>query len=126
MAARSDNPKYGDCMLTALEEGEAGNGEPDYYFLSYELDKGSYSLWHNSADTLFCPVYEGPVCVLKGAEEEYGNYFTMEVNRSAQVPGVFRRIRYEAEDAGNTSDYFGNKPVFDEKGYLKALYYFGD
>lgn len=126
VAARSDNPNYGDCMLTALEEGEAGNGEPDYYFLSYELDKGSYSLWHSSADTLFCPVYEGPVCVLKGAEEEYGNYFTMDGNRSAQVPGVFRRIRYEAEDAGNTSDYFGNKPVFDEKGYLKALYYFGD
>lgn len=125
-AVRCDNPDHGDCELTAL--GDVGDEEwklGDYH-LSYEPVTGRYTLWRNSADTLFCQVYEGPICVLKGAEEEYGNYFSMDIDRSVRVPGMFRTIRYETEDVGNTSDYSGNKPVFDEKGYLKALYYFGD
>lgn len=114
----TDNPDYGDCLL-----GDT------HYFLSYNAMTGLYELWQNSADTLFKPVYEGEIAVLKGAEEEWYGYFDLMKDESGKsVPGAFRPIRYDqaAEDSSDYTDYCGNQPVFDEKGYLKALYIFGD
>lgn len=113
----TDNTELGDCILA-----------DNYYFLSYNALTGRYELWQNSADTLFKPAYEGEIAVLKGAEEEWYGAFGL-------TPGLFRRISYDADtsagaganaDTAEYTDYCGNMPVFDEKGYLKALYIFGD
>lgn len=129
----SNQTDYGDVSLT-YEDGMI-----DYCFLRYQADSGLYSLWHDSDDTVFKPVYEGQLSVLKGAEEEWGYYFPMTPGREdASDPGAYRRILFEPnhmEKAGYSSidgnssyspDYGGNYTEFDEKGYIKALYFFGD
>ena len=78
----------------------------------------------NSADTLFQPVYEGDIFILKGAQEEYVNYFPIFISSHPEGPYALRNISPEREFFGD--DYGGNYPVFDSRGYLKALYYAGD
>lgn len=115
----SDNIDFGECRL--YYEGE---DEPDYYFITYEPYSGNYHLWQNSADTLFQPVYEGDIFILKGAQEEYVNYFPIPLSSHPEGPYALRNISPEGEFSG---DYYGgNYPVFDSRGYLKALYYAGD
>ncbi len=73
----------------------------------------SYMFWRDSADTLFKRVYEGPLYVRKGARTEWYHYFSF--------PDGSEEIRFDLE-----RDYWGNAPDFDEKGYLKGLYVYGD
>lgn len=110
----SDNYKKGDCMLLYEQEGEMVTS---YFFLSYSADANLYTLWRDSADTFFKPAYEGTIFVLKGAAEEflYGAIFSEE--------DAGREMAFDDPDIFS---YMGNSPVFDEKGYLKALYYIGD
>ncbi|HJA71343.1 MAG TPA: DUF4454 domain-containing protein [Candidatus Lachnoclostridium stercoravium] len=110
----SDNYKKGDCMLLYEQEGEMVTS---YFFLSYSADANLYTLWRDSADTFFKPAYEGTIFVLKGATEEflYGAIFSEE--------DAGREMTFDDPDIFS---YMGNSPVFDEKGYLKALYYIGD
>lgn len=94
----------------------------DYCFLSYEPYSDCYSLWGDSDDTRFKKVYEGSIYVLKGAEEEWNQYFYMplEERMLPQVLDFHKTENFEWES------YSGNLPAFDEKGYIKGLYYFGD
>ena len=134
----TDDVDRGSCILYF-----EGSSDKYYFHLSYEPFSNSYILWKNSADALFCPVYQGDIYILKGAEEEYYRYFTLhDHGDKKEAPGSFRYIDADIDDkaeGGGTSeaaeedeqeqiisDYIGNKPVFDEKGYLKALYYYGD
>lgn len=121
----TDNPDYGDCLLF-FEDDPYFDG---HFYISYEPYSGLYTLWQNSADTLFKPVYQGPVYVLKGAEEEWYGYFPLEHNRDdpdAQSAGAWRVMTFDEASPYGPSPYMGNVPVFNEKGYLKALYYYGD
>ena len=90
-AVDSTDYQYGDCRL--YFDGEE---EPDHFFISYEPYSGTYELWHNSADTLFKPVYEGNIYVFKGAQEEYINYFPLIPSDDRKgSPGVLRDISPE-------------------------------
>lgn len=111
-------------MLSEKENPQTASDEPDYYFITYEPYSGNYHLWQNSADTLFQPVYEGDIFILKGAQEEYVNYFPISISSHPEGPYALRNISPEREFFGD--DYGGNYPVFDSRGYLKALYYAGD
>ena len=64
------------------------------------------------------PVYEGPVYVWKGAEAEWFQYFDM--------PGPQGRSEGQRITFDGDAVYSGNAPDFDEKGYLRALYFYGD
>lgn len=118
-------PDYGDCVLydtdNSSEEGMS-------YFLAYEPHLGHYSLWHNSADTIFKDVYSGKIYVMKGAEEEYGNYFPLQKNSDDEnsPAGGWRHMDFDEENVSMTSAYSGNATEFNEKGYLLGLYYWGD
>ena len=122
---RCEIPNYGDCVLydpdNSSEEGMS-------YFLAYEPHLGHYSLWHNSADTIFKDAYLGKIYVMKGAEEEYGNYFPLQKNSDDEnsPAGGWRHMDFDEEDVSMTSAYSGNAPEFNEKGYLLGLYYWGD
>ena len=118
-ATDSTDYSYGNCRL--YYEGET---EPDYFFISYEPYSGTYELWHNSADTLFKPVYEGNIYVLKGAEEEYINYFPLIPSDDHKgSPGVLRDI---SPEEGQDTPFGGNLSAFDSNGYLRGLYFAGD
>lgn len=94
--------------------------------ISYDPFLNLYSMSRNSADTIFMEVYEGDIFVLKGATEEYYRYFDMAGGREESA-GSFRVIDFEEiAGADETMPYSGNMPVFDSKGYLKALNYWGD
>ena len=116
---RSGNYNYGECMLLAPGETEE---TANYCYLTYRALEGDYFLWRDSADTVFKPVYEGPIFVLKGAEMEWYNYFAMIQEKVSEEGGDRREIQFD----GSVGNYYGNVPYFDEKGYLKGLYYFGD
>ena len=119
---KNDNPKRGDCVL--YDAGDSTDtGYP--YFFSYDANSGNYFLWRDSADTLFKPVYSGEIYVMKGAEEEYTGNFSISLEEHREGSG-WRRMDFDEENAVVTSAYSGNAPVFDEKGYLRALYYYGD
>ena len=118
-AVDSTDYQYGDCRL--YFDGEE---EPDHFFISYEPYSGTYELWHNSADTLFKPVYEGNIYVLKGAQEEYINYFPLLPSDDHKgSPGVLRDI---SPEEGQDTPFSGNLPAFDPNGYLRGLYFAGD
>ena len=126
--------------ITLKCTGKAGDDTPCFVFLRdgfeeeiqlrYHADTDSYTLWFASDDTIFCTVYKGPVYVLKGACEEYYFHFFQYEASEEESPHLYREMDFTdtaAEDPEPLGDcYFGNRPVFDEKGYLKALYYFGD
>ena len=118
-AVDSTDYQYGDCRLYL-----DGEEEPNHFFISYEPYSGTYELWHNSADTLFKPVYEGYIYVFKGAQEEYVNYFPLiPTDDSKGSPGAVRDI---APEEGHDTPFSGNLPAFDCNGYLRGLYYAGD
>lgn len=117
----SDDAGFGDCMLF-YDSNDTG----DYYYLSYEPYSGVYTLWANSADTFFKPVYEGKISVLKGAEEEWYQYFSLPVNERSSESGAWRKMTFDVNDPYGPLPYDGNVPAFDAKGYLKALYFYGD
>lgn len=121
----TDNTDYGDCLLF-FEDDPYFDG---HFSISYEPYSGLYTLWQNSADTLFKPVYQGPIYVLKGAEEEWYGYFSLEHDRSdprSQNAGSWRVMTFDDTSPYGPSPYSGNVPVFNEKGYVTALYYYGD
>ena len=62
---------------------------------------------------------------MKGAEEEYAGNFSISLEEHREGSG-WRRMDFDEENAVVTSAYSGNAPVFDEQGYLRALYYYGD
>ena len=118
-AVDSTDYQYGDCRL--YFDGEE---ESDHFFISYEPYSGTYELWHNSADTLFKPVYEGNIYVFKGAQEEYINYFPLIPSDDRKgSPGVLRDISHEE---GQDTPFGGDLPAFDPNGYLRGLYFAGD
>lgn len=118
-ATDSTDYNYGNCRL--YYEGET---EPDYFFISYDNYSGTYELWHNSADTLFKPVYEGNIYVFKGAQEGYVNNFPLIPSDDRKAsPGILRDI---APEEGHDTPFCGNRPAFDCNGYLKGLYFAGD
>ena len=125
---RTDNSDYGDCMLfydSGTESGKtSGEDTPHYYFLSYEPYSGNYTLWANSDDTLFKNIYKGTVYVLKGAEHEWYQYFS--IPDKEYLESGERVMRFDDITNQGAAGYGGGQPVFDEKGYLKAIYYYGD
>ncbi|MDO5416700.1 MAG: DUF4454 domain-containing protein, partial [Lachnospiraceae bacterium] len=116
----SENTDHGDCTLVYDSGLELG------YYLSYDPYPGTYSLWANSADTLFKPVYEGSIYVLKGAEKGWSGYFQLPPEERFLEDGGWRKMDFTGEDSGESETYSGNVPAFDEKGYLRGLYYYGD
>lgn len=125
---RTDNSDYGDCMLfydSGTEPDKAaGEDTPHYYFLSYEPYSGNYTMWANSDDTLYKDIYKGKVYVLKGAEMEWNQYFNIP-DKEYWESGE-RVMGFDDTSSQGAAGYGGGQPVFDEKGYLKALYYYGD
>ena len=91
---------------------------------SYEPYSGYYTLWANSADTLFKNIYKGTVYVLKGAEHEWYQYFS--IPDKEYLESGERVMRFDDITNQGAAGYGGGQPVFDEKGYLKAIYYYGD
>lgn len=97
------------------------NGEGETVFdcsADYDWERDQFVLWKDSADTIMKPVYEGPVYVWKGAEAEWFQYFDM--------PGPQGRSEGQRITFDGDAVYSGNAPDFDEKGYLRALYFYGD
>ena len=126
------NELTGETAVVSVSDGEYGDVKlqyqsedwTDYCFLAYEPYSGCYRLWGDSDDTRFKKVYEGTVCILKGAEEEWGHHFfsSKEERPPEKIVDFYKSENlFEYEEV-----YGGNRPVFDEKGYVKALYYFGD
>lgn len=117
----AENSQYGEYVLLRTPEKEEEDGF--YADAVYDSDTGVYKLWHNSGDTIFQRVYEGDIYVLKGACEEYYRNFDFLGNNQSESAGTFRVIDFtETED----SAYQGNYIVTDGRGYIKALYYYGD
>lgn len=114
-----ENQSYGDYLL-----GEEAEG--DYVMAAYQPDNGNFYLWADSADTRYKKVYEGEIFVLKGACEEYRGYFDMPRSERGEGPGTFREMDFNEGGAYGPEPYSGNRLVTDEKGYVKALYFFGD
>lgn len=117
---RTDNVDYGDCMLFYGADTES----PHYYYLSYEPYSGNYTLWDNSDDTLYKDIYEGAVYVLKGAEHEWYHYFS--ISDKEYLESDERVMSLDEVSPHGVTGYGGGQPVFDEKGYIKAIYYYGD
>lgn len=116
----TDNIDMGQCRL--YFEGE---DEPYYYMINYEPYSGTYELSYKSGDTLFKRVYEGDITVIKGAEQEYVNYFPLPVSgRGKGASDSFTDISPDNELDGRP--FVGNLPAFDCNGYLMGLYYAGD
>lgn len=110
---------YGDYLL-----GE--EGQEDYVMAAYQPESGTFRLWADSDDTRFKRVYEGEVYVLKGACEEYRGYFDIQPSNRGEMAGAFRVMDFHEGGAYGPEPYTGNVLVTDEKGYMKALYFFGD
>ena len=92
--------------------------------LSYSWELGCYYLWSDSDDTIFKRVYEGSIYVLKNAPIEYFGYFEMPEAEIPEYAADYGIMEFGGEDPDDY--YWGNQPVWDAKGYLKALYFFGD
>lgn len=122
MLKKTNNSEYGNYIF---EEDEKNGYETDMA-LAYDADMGVYRLWQGSDDTIFKKIYEGPVCVLKGASKEYRGYFEMEESEIPDGASDYGIMDFDGETADEPGAYWGNKPVFDSKGYIKALYFFGD
>ena len=116
---KGTNTDYGEFYL-----GEEAYG--DYVSSSYDPESGVYTLWANSADTRFKPVYEGDIYVLKGATEEYYRHFESSMEQLHEAPGVYRVIDFNEPDNQSSEPYSGNILVTNDKGYVKALYFWGD
>lgn len=100
--------------------------EGDYVMSSYHSGTGLYSLWADSADTRFKRVYHGDVYVLKGACEEYYGYFNMKREELKESAGNYRVMDFDEQGPYGPQEYSGNILVRDAKGYVKALYFWGD
>lgn len=98
----------------------------DYVMSSYHAGTGLYSLWADSADTRFKRVYQGDVYVLKGACEEYYGYFNMKREELKESAGNYRVMDFDEQGPYGPQEYSGNVLVTDSKGYVKALYFWGD
>lgn len=116
---KSLSPSYG----TYVFGDEAGG---NYVMASYHPETGLFTLWHDSDDTNFKPVYEGELYILKGAMEEYYGYFDLPPTKQDRPGGGYRYIDFEIPDPDGYSPYSGNILVHDSKGYIKALYFMGD
>lgn len=118
---QSDYTDYGSYILSYPDYD-------DYVMVDYEADKQEYYLWTGSADTIFKNVYEGPVYVLKGACMEYYGYFDLPLSDSSSDLNYLPRPQLMdfKEPSEYAAEYYGNIPVTDSKGYLKALYFWGD
>ena len=114
-----EDQSYGDYLL-----GE--ETDEDYVMAAYQPDNDAFYLWADSADTRFKRVYEGEIYVLKGACEEYRGYFDMPRSERGEGPGAFRVMDFNEAGAYGPEPYSGNVLVTDAKGYIKALYFFGD
>lgn len=110
--------EYGEYVLGDEKDG-------DYVMSAYHPESGSYSLWANSADTRFKKVYQGDIYILKGACEEFYAHFDMPWE-GEEAPGNFRVMDFNETAADAPAPYMGNILVRDEKGYVKALYFWGD
>ena len=84
-------------------------------------------MWVDSDDTIFNTVYEGDIYVLKGASTEYFHNFEHYEYPLSEQPFVYQIMDFDEEPTDfGMNYYYGNYPVFDENGYLKALYFYGD
>lgn len=92
--------------------------------LVYDEELGGYRLWEGSDDTVFRKVYEGSICVLKGAIDEYVGYFEIPKEEIPEWASDYGEMEFTGDDAQET--YWANRPVWDKKGYLKAMFFFGD
>ncbi len=115
---KSRNPQYGTYCL-----GDESLG--NYVEASYNRLSGNWYLWGDSADTRFKRVYEGDVYVLKGATEEFYQYFDLPPGQRTG-PGNYRVMDFRETGAGEQMPYSGNILSADANGYIKALYYWGD
>lgn len=111
--------EYGEFVFGDEAEG-------DYVMSSYNPGTGLYSLWADSADTRFKRVYQGDVYVLKGACEEYYGYFNMKREELKESAGNYRVMDFDEQGPYGPQEYSGNVLVRDAKGYVKALYFWGD
>jgi len=102
------------------------DGYSDTVNFSYQPDINAYRLWVASDDTVFRTVYEGDIYVLKGACAEYFHNFEYYETPLTEQPGVYQLMDFNESDELFMDYYYGNYPRFDEKGYLKALYFYGD
>lgn len=118
---KAENLQYGEYVLLHSPDENEENGF--YVEALYSSDTGVYNLWHNSGDTIFRKVYEGDIYVLKGASEEYYRYFDLPQTSQNESAGKFRILDFNEPDG---TPYTGNQIVVDDKGYLKALYCYGD
>lgn len=116
---KSQNPEGGTYCF-----GDESFG--DYTEASYDRLSGCWFLWANSADTRFKRVYEGDIFVLKGACEEFYHNFDMPDDKRIKGPGNYRVMDFNETDIWDQAPYSGNILVADSKGYVKALYFWGD
>lgn len=119
---KAQDTQYGDYVLIDPKNPDEASGT--YVNFSYEPYSQTFSMWTDSVDTVFKTVYEGNVFVLKGACEEYYNYFNL--SERPQGAGAFRVMEFNENDPYGPSPYMGNQLVTDAKGYIKALYFMGD
>lgn len=116
---KSQNPQYGTYCL-----GDESLG--NYVEASYDRLAGNWYLWGDSADTRFKRVYEGDIYILKGATEEYFQYFDLPADQRIESPGNYRVMDFSEADRRDQIPYSGNILVADPGGYVKALYFWGD
>lgn len=119
---KAEDTQYGDYVLMDRENQDENTAS--YVFLSYEPFSQTFSMWENSADTIFKKVYEGSIYVLKGACEEWYNYFSLQ--ERPEGAGAFRVMEFDEVSPYDRSPYRGNVLITDGKGYVKALYFMGD
>ena len=105
----------GAYLLSYDADGQEISGE---CYGSYHYENDCYTIWENSADTIFKTVYEGPIYVLKGARTEWYQYFGL---TEGEGIAASQELTFDKD-----TSYWGNVPDFDEKGYLRALYFYGD
>lgn len=121
---KAENTQYGEYVMVDPRNPDEDNGT--YVNFTYDPYSQTFSMWANSADTVFKKAYEGNIFVLKGACEEYYNYFNLPDSARPQGAGAFRVMDFNEADPYGPSPYMGNILVTDDKGYVKALYYMGD
>lgn len=100
-----------------------GDYQSEVYF-AYDEPLSGYRLWEGSDDTVFEKVYEGSIYVLKGAVDEYVGYFEMSEDEIPKETSEYGEMEFTGDDTEDI--YWANHPVWDEKGYLKAMFFFGD
>ena len=124
---RSDETEFAE-----YDEGNPyiiiGNGSYlDVVNFRYKPYENIFTLWVASDDTIFNTVYEGDIYVLKGASTEYFRNFEHYEYPLSEQPFVYQIMDFDEEPTDfGMNYYYGNYPVFDENGYLKALYFYGD